>query len=1026
MVTRLRSLTTPFLAVWRTRGAALLAILALALPATARWWWRGDLPAGADTAIHLFRAVQLDWAVRHGYLYPRWSPDMVFGFGYPLFLVHGPVAQYVIVALHALGLSFIAATLAAFALADLLGALGVFALVRRLGRSDLAGVAAAAAYVYAPYVLGSLYRGSPAEALALGLLPWCVWAFLRLLAAPSLGRLVGAGALYALLPLLHNPSTVLGSLALGAVVLLAALGRGGRWRALLVRLAPPALAVGLGLVLSAFYWLPVVAEVGAIQIERAYATGVLDYHNNFLSMRELFAAPAAFDPQLIGWSAPRSYGWPALLLALAAVVQWPWLARAQRLTLLLAVGGAAAAGALTLPGAVWAWEHVPGLSLVQFPARLLGPGSLALAVAAGLAFANLAAARRTAALLGVAGLACGLFGLAWTFQYGDPLTPANPTLADLHAFEQRTGAIGTTTAGEYLPVGVRTVPPPVTLAERYAAGAPILRLDPASLPAGAAVLAQSAGLITQSVSLDTPVGFDAVFEVFNFPGWQAQVDGLLVPITTTDPYGLIAVPVPAGAHTVAIAFGTTPARQAGSVVSALGLFVGAALVVTAQRRKTIRPALAPVPPLGRAAWPVVGVSVALLVFRVGVAGRVPTPYAATHFDGVAVDNAQHPLDLAFSDQMVLLGYDQERASVPSGGAVAVTLYWRVAQLLAVDYSTTLALVDDEGHVYAQADSQHPAGFPTSRWRADQYGRDVHPLMLLPGTPPGEYRLIANVYRYPELTALTAGAEIGQLTVTRPARPAVLTPPQPVVGELFGGVDLLGVGLVHTEIGVGDDVPLDLYWASGCPCISSWLEISLWAADDTQVALFQTPLLATGYDTDDWRPGDQWLGRRSFRVPADLASGEYTLRLRLNSPMPNPLKPHAVGVIHVTAPERVYAAPTLAHTESARFGEVAELVGWEWQDQTLTLVWRALGTADRSYSVFVHARDAAGAIYSQRDTPPANGARPTTSWLAGEIIVDTYQLDVPPGDLTLAVGLYAPQTGARLMTIDGADLLVLRP
>ena len=167
---------------------ALLAVLVLALPDLARWL-RSHLPAGAETAIHLFRAVQLDWAVRHGYLYPRWSPDLVFGFGYPLFLVHGPVAQYVIVALHALGLSFIAATLAAFALADLLGALGAFALARRLGRSDLAGVAAAAAYVYAPYVLGSLYRGSPAEALALGLLPWVLLAFLRLLAAHDMDLL---------------------------------------------------------------------------------------------------------------------------------------------------------------------------------------------------------------------------------------------------------------------------------------------------------------------------------------------------------------------------------------------------------------------------------------------------------------------------------------------------------------------------------------------------------------------------------------------------------------------------------------------------------------------------------------------------------------------------------------------------------------------------------------------------------------------------------------------------------------------
>ena len=294
-------------------------------------------------------------------------------------------------------------------------------------------------------------------------------------------------------------------------------------------------------------------------------------------------------------------------------------------------------------------------------------------------------------------------------------------------------------------------------------------------------------------------------------------------------------------------------------------------------------------------------------------------------------------------------------------------------------------------------------------------------------PPGRYHLVANVYRYPELTALTAGIDIGLLDVTRPTRPAQLNPPQPLEAR-FDGLDLLGAGLGRTDVGVGEDVPLDLYWsASARPGMSFETEISLWAADGAPVAQFRTPLLVTGYDASDWQAGDQWLGRRSFRVPADLPSGSYSVLVR---PIPvsgsSVAAPVTVGMLNVIAPERVYKTPPLAHTESARFGDVAELVGWEWQAGQLTLVWRALGTAEVSYSVFVHVRDAAGAIYSQRDGPPANGARPTTSWLAGEIIVDTYQLDVPPGDLTLAVGLYDPQTGTRLLTTTGADLLVLRP
>ena len=985
------------------------------------------MPAGADTAIHLFRAVQLDWALRHGYLYPRWSPDLVFGFGYPLFLVHGPLAQYVIVAFHALGLSFLAATLATFALADGLGALGAWALARRLGRSELAGVGAAAAYTFAPYVLGSLYRGSPAEALALGLLPWVILAFLRLLARPSAGRLAEAGALYALLPLLHNPSTVLGSLALGAAVAGAALTLGGHWQAVARRLTWPALAVGLGLLLAATYWLPVVFEVSAIQIARAYNTGVLDYHNNFLSLRELLAAPQPFDPLLIGWAAPRSYGWPAVALAGVALLAWRGLGRGQRAALLLAVGGAALAGALTLPGAVWAWEHVPGLSLVQFPGRLLGPGSLALAVAAGLAFANWTATRGRAVALALSVAACGLFGLAWTWQYGDPLTPANPTLADMHAYEQRSGAIGTTTAGEYLPVGVQQVPPPDTLAARYAAGAPILRLDEGSLPPGATVRAQSAGVITQAVTLDTPSAFEAVFNVFNFPGWRTTVDGVEVPIRTTAPNGLIAVPVLAGTHTVTLAFGTTLPRQVGSQLSALGLVALAGLAVVAWRGRSAPQALTTqMPQLGGAAGAVAGVALAVLALRLW-AGQTETPYARTRFDGAAVAGVKYPLDLSFGDQLVLLGYDESAGQTPSGGAVDVTLYWRVQQPLSVEYSVALVVLDDEGHVYAQDDSQHPAGLPTSRWSVTQYGRDGHTLQLTAGTPPGTYRLMVNVYRYPELTALTAGLDIGTLTVTRPARPVALQPPQTPLSADFGELELTGAALGLAESGVGLDVPLELDWrVLAAPVAADGVRVALVAADGATTATQDLALTGSADSVAQWQTGDGWRTKRHFRVPAAVPSGDYSVTVaatRQGEPLAEPV---LVGGLHVTAPERTDAVPPLAHSAAARFGDVAELMGWEWQGDTLTLAWRALGTPDVSYSVFVHLRDANGEIYRQHDGPPANGARPTTSWLAGEVIVETYRFETPPGEFSLAVGLYDPQTSTRLTTTDGADLLELRP
>src|SRR6185295_10037380 len=58
----------------------------------------------------------------------------------------------------------------------------------------------------------------------------------------------------------------------------------------------------------------------------------------------------------------------------------------------------------------------------------------------------------------------------------------------------------------------------------------------------------------------------------------------------------------------------------------------------------------------------------------------------------------------------------------------------------------LQVVDKNGNLFGQADSQHPGLTPTSRWSLDQYARDVHRLAFLPGTPPGEYHLRVGVYR----------------------------------------------------------------------------------------------------------------------------------------------------------------------------------------------------------------------------------------------------------------------------------------
>jgi hypothetical protein len=82
--------------------------------------------------------------------------------------------------------------------------------------------------------------------------------------------------------------------------------------------------------------------------------------------------------------------------------------------------------------------------------------------------------------------------------------------------------------------------------------------------------------------------------------------------------------------------------------------------------------------------------------------------------------------------------------------------------------------------------------------------------------------------------------------------------------------------------------------------------------------------------------------------------------------------------------------------------------------------------ERSYTVFTHLLDADSRIWAQQDGIPANGARPTTGWVPGEVIRHEVQLAVDPqapsGDYVIEVGLYDAGDPAlpRLSVLDEAD------
>ena len=145
---------------------------------------------------------------------------------------------------------------------------------------------------------------------------------------------------------------------------------------------------------------------------------------------------------------------------------------------------------------------------------------------------------------------------------------------------------------------------------------------------------------------------------------------------------------------------------------------------------------------------------------------------------------------------------------------------------------------------------------------------------------------------------------------------------------------------------------------------------------------------------------------------------------IDQPLPDPkpvFRPSPEGLQQIAA--------QLGDPRITQVQDQAELLGtninptWAQPGGVLpvTLYWQAQKVINLPYKVFVHLIDAQGKVVAQSDEIPNCGTRPTNQWPVGEPVRDRHMLrlpaDLPPGEYTLNVGLYEPQTGLRLDVLD---------
>jgi hypothetical protein len=747
----------------------LLAALVICLLAIWPFISRHALPGATDAELHIFRLAELGRLVRAGQLYPRWAPNFYYGYGYPIFNFYAPLAYYVGLIPELMPFwDAVDAVKIVFILSIILGGLGTYAYsTRNWGR--LPALVAAAAYVYAPFILfvDPYARGDLAESLSFGIFPVAMWALDRQRTRPEPVTWLLSVLLVAFIVLSHNLMALVFAAIIGGWCLWVHLfhevpspsTRKSKILGHLIRYRLP-LALLLGIGLAAFFWLVVFLERDTVNLGSLIGQGDnFDFRTHFLSLRELLS-PA----ELIDWSASE----PDYVLGLG-LVQWV-LAGAGLLG--LAAGrsrrrsqaGFFALVALVLLFMMLAasrplWETIPFLPYLQFPWRLLGPAAFALA-----ALAAVGAKTMMALLNGGSspGLGSGMARWLPVFMVGlimvsalpliqvPPWSPDfGPTTALRVLQEELAGRwLGTTSTSDFVPVTVDHVPrPEQSLLDDFAAGRQLDRVNRHTLPEGSSVRSEEITPLHFRYVVNSPSDFLLRLYLFEFPGWKVTIDGQTAEPELGRPEGFIVVPVPAGQHIVEVQFTNTPARRLAYAVSGLSaaLAIGYAFLL-GSKSALLPPADDESPALLRAGRGELAAVVFFALLLVVLNAVLIGPKGWMRLESPALTAIPAGVDL-YADldgQFALIGYDGPETARP-GQTVSITLYWQALLSPDKNYQVFVHLVDGAGQLVAQSDRLNPGDFPTRHWPTDKYVRDTHKLALPQGLTPGTYYLMAGLW-----------------------------------------------------------------------------------------------------------------------------------------------------------------------------------------------------------------------------------------------------------------------------------------
>lgn len=544
-------------------GKALILLFLLSIPSFVRLLRPGYFSMQDD--VQAFRLYEFDKCVKTGQIPCRWIPDGGAGYGYPLFNYYPPLPYIVGETFHLLGLSLIDSVKLLFILGFLGAAFSMYFLVSVLWGKG-AGFVSAIFYLYAPYrAVDSYVRGALGEFWALSLVPFLLLGVYLIIARKKWGEVIVVITLAALM--LTHLLTVLMLLPFLVVWGVYWLFKTKNYRSILSLIK--ASLFGLGI--SAFFWLPALAEKNLVTIN-TITQGYFDFKGHFATLNQLFLSrfwgygaslfgrsDMSFQIGHLQWIIPTVVMGIALLLRKKKIISDPFFYFSVILGFLYAF--------LAHNKSTPIWLALPFMAFLQFPWRFVGLSVLSFSVALGTVRIKskfmLVLMTVSVILLNVGYFKEDIWYPAMTDT--EKLSPQGITRQNIAGLK------------DYWPVSGTAFP------AKQAPSVPTFTSGKGLIVSSE--IGTNVGRYTIEVNRPSTLEFPVVY----FPNWKAfdQVTGEEIPIKISQPLGLIAFDLPRGQSQVVLKLFDTPIRRYANLITLVSLVLFAVSQFSPHRRGLI-------------------------------------------------------------------------------------------------------------------------------------------------------------------------------------------------------------------------------------------------------------------------------------------------------------------------------------------------------------------------------------------------------------------------------------------------------